>query len=122
MKDSTKATGTEGGNVFDEDPTGGEFFDEPSIFAPESGSLSSKALALSSVGEVLTGEASAQEVDSGEIMFADFPDVMESRNVWPVLDEDLARVLIDFHLEGDFEPGPLQPQLKSANSAKQTAD
>ena len=65
--------------------------DEARELGPEARPPPPDAGACARDADVLTGEAAADEVDGLEVLRADLPDVLELRDVGPVLLEDLAQ-------------------------------
>ncbi len=73
-------------------------------------------------GNWLAGEPSGDEVDGFDAvgcLFVEVMDVFPSRNVRPVLLEDLAAPVIPFDLSDAFHPGPFQAKVDSADSSEE---
>jgi hypothetical protein len=71
------------------------------------------------VGNILTGETAADDIDAFEIVFSTLSDVAFSVDVRPMLFEDLRRVVVNFHLPFADHSGPLETQIKPANPCKE---
>jgi hypothetical protein len=70
----------------------------------------------------LAGEASADEVDRGEVVGADISHVLESLGVGEVLGEDGAAVVILLDLPGGLHPGSLEAEVEAADACEEGAD
>jgi len=63
LENSVKATGAQGWDVFRDDPTWPDLFDEAPVMCPQTGSCSVDARAFARDADVLAGEAPAEEVN-----------------------------------------------------------
>jgi hypothetical protein len=109
-------------DVLHEDVTGSNLANEPSKLKPQTGALTSQSGAESSLGDVLTGEASTEDVNGRDLRRRDGADVSVLGDVRPVLREDFDRVFVTFHLPADAHSCALQAQLEAANAAEERAN
>lgn len=72
------------GDVFDDDTGGAHLVDDSGVLEPEAGSISGKAGALSRGGNVLAGEASAEDIDGGKRRNSNCLNISKSPRVGPV--------------------------------------
>ena len=74
-------------NIFSNDPSGPDSFDNPKHFWPE---MSVILIASSDPGkrEGLAGEAAREEVDFAKILADTLPDIFDDGDIWPVLGKD----------------------------------
>jgi hypothetical protein len=98
-------------HVLHEDVAGSKLANEPEVFSPETGALSVEASALAGKADVLTREASTQDVNGGGITSSQGADVVEEASFRPVLPKDFLRIGVALHLPEDLHPGPLQAQV-----------
>ena len=72
-------------------------------------------------GDVLAGEAAADEIDWLEVVLADTFDVKESWDIRPSLFEDFIAEGIDLDLPRRLEPSPFQTKVDTADTREQAA-
>jgi hypothetical protein len=65
---------------------------------PETALLSVDPCTLPRSANVLAGEATCDEIASGEVVFSDVANISMPGNVGPMFGEYLCRVVIDFYL------------------------
>jgi hypothetical protein len=112
------------GDIFDDDPCGPDFCDKPMVFPPEGRSWPGQSAPFSSGADVLTREASAEEVDrSNSVCRQSFggenAHVVIDRHSLPMLRQHPPAEWVNF-AEGDgFKPGSSKPDGKAADAAKQ---
>lgn len=115
--------GTEKGwNVLDDDVSRSKLANNPSELGPKTRAGAVDPGSLAGDGEVLAGEASADEVDGGEVMGANLSDILESLGVGEVLSEDGSTVGIDLDLPSDPHAGSLEAESKAADPFEEAAD
>jgi len=81
---SLVSRGQKTGDIFDNNPARSKLLKNSMELEPESGSLSSQALALSGNGDILTGKSSANKVNATEVVFSDIIHISISFYVGPV--------------------------------------
>lgn len=106
-------------DVLHDESDGSNVANDARVFRPETRSLTFKASALTSVANVLAGEAAADEVHGSEGCRTDFSDIMEPLRMGPVCSE--ARVQSSVVLDlpnGVPEAGPFEAELKATDAGK----
>jgi len=111
-----------GWDVLDDDISRFKLANDPSEFGPKTRALSVDPGSLAGDGEVLAGEASADEVDGGEVVGAGVSDVPEPLGVGEVLGKDGAAVGVLLDLPGDAHPCSLEAEVEAADACEERAD
>jgi hypothetical protein len=76
-------------DILSEHPTGSALTHEPEHLEPQPGSSPRETFAFPCKADVLTGEATANDIDSfTQSICSEFADVIEARDIWPVPLED----------------------------------
>jgi hypothetical protein len=75
-----------------------QFANHAKGFKKQSASLSVQSCPSAGVGNVLTGEASADNIDSLKVVLSALSDIAFSVDAWPMLGENPGCVIIDFYL------------------------
>jgi hypothetical protein len=110
-------------DVLQHDESGSHFANDPCEFPPKAGAVPIQSGSGSSNAEILAGEASADEIDGGEVLGSNGFDIFEPLGLWPVVCKNTAaeRVRLDLpHCLADA--GPLEPELEPADSGEQRAN
>lgn len=98
------------GDVFDDDAEGSQFVDDPGVLKPQSGSVSAETDAFAGGGDILAGEASAEDVDGGKVGSSNCLHIGKSPRFGPVPRQHLQakRIALDLpdHLA---QAGSLKP-------------
>lgn len=106
------------GDVLDHDGLRSYSFDDASEVPPKRGPFPAEPSPGAGVGDVLAGEAAADEIHVGIVPGA--RDIVEPRDVGPVLREHRAAEWVDLALPDDVtETGLLKPELQSADAGKE---
>jgi hypothetical protein len=85
-------------HVFQHNDSRSEFANQANGLEEQSRAFAVKSCPESGVGNILTGEASANNVDPLEVVLSALSDVAFSVDAWPMLFKDFRCVVIDFHL------------------------
>lgn len=98
-----------GVDVFDEDESRSQLGDDSAVLVPETTPLAGETSSLSGRGDVLTGEASTDEVDRSEVVLSDRSNIFVPFDSGPVLREHGSAERIDLHLpRGVTDAGPFE--------------
>src|SRR5260221_6851879 len=128
-------------DVLHDDVAGSKFPNESVVFAPESTSRACKTSTLSGNADVLAGEASADDVNTafeslsppmlfaprpalvaspangvGHRLGAEFSDVSEDGDAWPMSSKYCSAVGVDFTESNGSHPGSLKSEAESADA------
>ena len=77
---------------------------------------------FASQGVGLTGKASANNVNCVKVPAVDGSDIAIAPHVRPMLGEHRARIVVDFDLPLNLEPGALKAQVEPADPAEERPD
>jgi hypothetical protein len=111
-------------NVFANNPSGSCECNDAAHFRPEV-AVVLFAFLLSGDAEGLTGEASADEIDSSkptQSLCVKGVNVVEARNVGPVLAQNGSAVFISLAEGNGSHPGSLESETESANTTEEIED
>ena len=108
-------------HILAKEPSGPESVKAADHFRPEV-TVICLACSLPGKTERLTGESSADKINSWDVSPVDLRDVVVTRDFRPVLFEYLPTELIVFNLPFDSHSGSFKSKIKPSYSAKETAD
>lgn len=113
----------ERGDVLDDDPDGPHVTDESEVLEPEAGAGTMEPCSLPGVGQILAGEAAAQDVDGLEDGGVDGSDIVVPPGLGPVPLEHREGERIDLDLPGHMtHAGELESGLEPPDPAEQGTD
>ena|SRR6266481_155110 len=110
-------------NVLNEEPVGPDFADDPEHLPPQPAAFPGKSRPSACDGNVLAGEAAADEVDLWCECFNVFSgqpvNVWMYGNRWPVPGEHAAAIRVDFAEKHGLKSAAPKPQSEAADAAEQ---
>lgn len=121
-EDAAKPSRTEHGDVFHDDPSRSKLANKPSELGPKTRAGPVEPCALSGGAEILAGKASAEDVDSGEVVRPDGADVVENGDRGPVAPEDGVAEGLSLNKESCVHPGALEAEIEAADTGEEGAD
>ncbi len=118
-----RASTAQSRDVLNDAPTRANLSDDASEFGPQARPLTVDAFALAGTGDVLAGEATADEVNRADpIRFKasrrESADVFVEGDFRPVLGEDLAGIRFDLTEGHGGHADGFEPQAEPANAAE----
>lgn len=113
---------SESWDVLHDDVSGSKLANDPSELGPKTRALTVDASLVASDAEVLAGEASADEVDGGEVVCSDRSHVFESLGVGEVLGEYGSAVGVELDLPEGAHSGSLEAEVEAADPCEERAD
>lgn len=111
-------------DILDEDKSRLQFADDAGVLVPEARPIAVETIssAVRRLRDVLAGKAAADSVNWGEVVAADFADIVVPLDVGPVLGENAAAERIDLHLPGRGEQaGALKAEFEASDAGEQRA-
>jgi hypothetical protein len=91
-------------------------------FEEQSGPFAVKSCPKSGVGNILTREPAADDIDGLQVVRPTLPDVSFSVDCWPMFCEHSVGVVVNFHLPFADHAGPLKTQIESTDARKQAPE
>jgi hypothetical protein len=95
-----------------------QFSNQANGLKEQSASLSVKSCPESGVGNILTWETSDNAIDSFEVACVALSDISLAMDFWPVLFEDLRRVLVDFNLPSTLKSCSFKSKVEPSNACE----
>jgi hypothetical protein len=113
----------ERGDVLDDDPDGSQLTDEAEVFEPEAGARTVESGSLPGVGQILAGEAAAQDVDGLEDGGINGSDIGVPPGLGPMPLEHRKGERVDLDLPDHVtHAGELEAGLETPDPAEQGSD
>jgi hypothetical protein len=95
-----------------------QFSNQANGFEKQSRSFAIKSCPKSGVGNILTGESSANNVDSFKVVLSAFSNVSFSMDAWPVLGEHSVGVVVNLNLPFASHSSSFETKIKSADACE----
>jgi hypothetical protein len=114
--------GEEGRHVLHDDVGGSKLANDPGELGPKTRAGAIEPGSSPGTGEVLAGEATADEVDRREVLRSDPADVLESLRSWEVALEDRPAVGVLLDLPCDPHPAALEAEVEPADAREERPD